>query len=267
MDHPCGASSAARISEAFALAKAFDSGPGLCVLPEDTREAASQMAADRALLDLLDAVELDGNPQAFLRHYQWAQPACTFGFSQRWNDVRAATEPEGTSLALARRPTGGGLVDHRADWTYALAVAPSQSFFHVTAQLAYQQLHLAIVEALQACGRDAKLQPCAPEKRFAGPNLACFAQPEIYDVICPRDGRKLAGAAQKRNRQGLLVQGSLDREACALDDWEHFFEAFCERLARLLVTPYDFGEAPEVWHDATRFWEDRFRADAWNRRR
>ncbi|MGF1448708.1 MAG: hypothetical protein ACFB20_04770 [Opitutales bacterium] len=225
------------------------------------------MAADLALLDLLDAVELNGNPRAFVRHYTWAAPAFTFGLSQRWEEVRQAAQALGTGVECVRRPTGGGLVDHRADWTYALAAAPSHPFGNAPAQLAYQQLHLALAEALAACGRPATLQPCAPEKRFSGPNLACFTQPEIYDVICPQSGRKLAGAAQKRTRQGLLVQGSLDRKACALSDWKPFYEVFCEQVARLLGTPYDFGEAPEAWRMASERHRATFACASWNQRR
>ena len=49
----------------------------------------------------------------------------------------------------------------------------------------------------------------------AGPAApgVCFQKAELYDVIDPTTGAKIAGAAQKRNKHGLLFQGSIWRPA------------------------------------------------------
>ncbi len=77
------------------------------------------------------------------RHYEWRTPAFTFGYSQKIGFVRAnlpsdlsaiasakaealAKEglPHSSTFDLCRRPTGGGIVDHRHDWTYSLVLPP-----------------------------------------------------------------------------------------------------------------------------------------------
>ena len=55
---------------------------------------------------------------------------------------------------------------------------------------------------------------------------------------------KIAGAAQKRNKHGLLFQGSVWKPAVARSiDWETFEVAFVERLARAL----DANPQPSPW--------------------
>jgi hypothetical protein len=61
-------------------------------------------------------------------------------------------------------------------------------------------------------------------------------------------GAKVAGGAQKRNKRGLLFQGSVWRPAAGALDWERFSEDFAARLAGALgadavPTPWpDFAE-------------------------
>ena len=86
------------------------------LLPTRTGAAAENMALDFLLLQRYP------DPAAFrFRHYEWRGPAFTFGFGQKIAWVRAQLAPEG-SVDLCRRPTGGGMVDHRRDWTYALVI-------------------------------------------------------------------------------------------------------------------------------------------------
>ena len=58
-----------------------------------------------------------------------------------------------------------------------------------------------------------------PETRPAGPGQ-CFVGAEKNDLLyC---GNKIAGAAQRRNRDGLLIQGSVQAKAIGIDRkaWE-----------------------------------------------
>ena len=55
------------------------------------------------------------------RHYGWRNPAFTFGFGQKAAWVREHLPP-GERFDICRRPTGGGIVDHRQDWTYTLVI-------------------------------------------------------------------------------------------------------------------------------------------------
>ena len=74
--------------------------------------AARNMACDEVLLE--SALRLG---QPVVRFYGWTEPAATFGYFQKYAEVEAMTELR----PLIRRPTGGGLVPHAADWTYSVA--------------------------------------------------------------------------------------------------------------------------------------------------
>src|ERR1700742_2074892 len=105
--------------------------------------AAHNMAMDEALLEGAGAI---GRP--VLRFYRWTEPAATFGYFQKYADIERWT----LLRPLVRRPTGGGLVPHDADWTYSLAVPPSNSWYELSATESYQRMHEWIRVAFQKMG-------------------------------------------------------------------------------------------------------------------
>lgn len=167
------------------LLEILDSGAG---------EPAFNMALDEALL--LTAAD---RGTAVLRFYGWTEPAATFGYFQRYEEVVGAT----LLRPLLRRPTGGGIVPHDRDWTYSLTVPPGDPWHTRRAVASYQRMHGWIVDAFARLGipTELALQPL-PE----GPGQ-CFVGHEKDDVLWK--GRKVAGAAQRRNHHGLLIQGSV----------------------------------------------------------
>jgi lipoate-protein ligase A len=215
-------------------------GAALAVLPLRYGGAPENMATDFLLLQ-----RWPGTPQPRFRHYEWRAPAFTFGYSQKLEFIRSQLPPDG-SFDLCRRPTGGGLVDHREDWTYTLVVPRGHPWEEMRASESYRRVHDAMAQALRAQGVAAELQKRMDDTdRPPGPEGVCFQRAEIYDVVTP-DGRKIAGAAQKRNKQGLLLQGSLWRPAVgAAVDWDRFGEDFVTLLGK------DMEAAPEPapWPD------------------
>ena len=163
----------------------LESGPG---------DPEFNMALDEALLA---TSALRGAP--VLRLYSWQHPAATFGYSQRWAEVRRLTPLR----PLIRRPTGGGLVPHAGDWTYSVVVPPAQPWHTLRARDSYRRMHGWIADSLNRIGVPVSL---AERSDPQGPGC-CFVGAEEADVLC--QGRKVAGAAQRRNRQGLLIQGSV----------------------------------------------------------
>lgn len=165
------------------------------------------MAWDEALLE---AAARLGRP--VLRFYGWSDAAATFGYSQRYAEVA-----EWTALRpLIRRPTGGGLVPHEADWTYSLVFPPGHPWHGLKATESYRRVHEWISAAFTRLHRATHLSPC---RRNEMPGQ-CFSGAEQFDVLA--DGRKIAGAAQRRNRLGLLIQGSVQPGGGAPEraDWE-----------------------------------------------
>jgi lipoate-protein ligase A len=170
-------------------------------------EPALNMALDEALLER--AAEL-GRP--VFRFYGWTEPAATFGYFQRYVEVATWTPLR----PLIRRPTGGGLVPHDADWTYSLAFPPQHFWYELPARESYRRVHLWIHAAFQTLGVPTGL---ATAKQEASPGQ-CFAGAEQFDLLWR--GAKVAGAAQRRNRAGLLIQGSVQPRGSgwARADWE-----------------------------------------------
>jgi lipoate-protein ligase A len=159
------------------------------------------MALDQALLEALPRL---GTP--VLRFYGWTEPAASFGYFQKYADAERAT----SLRPLVRRPTAGGLVAHDADWTYSLACPVTQAWYSLRAVESYRRMHEWIQSAFARLHVATEL---ASDDRKGRPGQ-CFAGYERFDLLWR--GRKIAGAAQRRTRDGLLIQGSvrpvMDRE-------------------------------------------------------
>jgi lipoate-protein ligase A len=208
----------------------------LHTLPVRTAGAAENMALDFLLLQRYPVPAA-----ARFRHYEWRTAAVTFGLSQTMDYVRAnlpssakATEggPAGETFDLCRRPTGGGIVDHRNDWTYCLVIPRAHALFDAPATQAYREVHAGLAAAMRALGEPVALQ----DKRHPteeGPTV-CFDRPELYDVLNTATGAKIAGAAMKRNKHGLLLQGSIEKSRVGVIDWLKFQDLFAGEIARAL---------------------------------
>ena len=170
-------------------------------------EAAFNMALDEALLESVSRL---GSP--VLRFYGWTQPAATFGYFQHYTEIERTT----LLRPLIRRPTGGGLVPHDADWTYSLAFPAGHAWHSLRAEESYKRVHEWIQAAFTRLGVATELAPCC-KKTATG---QCFIGHEKSDLLW--HGRKIAGAAQRRNKCGLLVQGSIQPPPVSLlrTDWE-----------------------------------------------
>lgn len=167
---------------------------------EAKRSAAGQMACDEAL------ARLSGFP--VLRVYRWADPAATFGYSQRFGGLPEAARV----LNPVRRWTGGGVVYHGEDLTLALVVPSTETFAGGRSDAVYRAIHEAWAGVLRGVCPGARLV-LPGECRSGG---VCFESPVEYDIV---DGtRKICGGALRRFRGGVLYQGSL--HCRGIDGWK-----------------------------------------------
>jgi lipoate-protein ligase A len=194
----------------------FQSGPG---------EPAWNMAVDEALLENAPQI---GKP--VLRFYGWTEPAASFGYSQHFAELERVT----MLRPLVRRPTGGGLVPHDSDWTYSLAFPPNHFWYSLKAVESYERVHLWIRDAFQKIGVATELSPCC-KKEIPG---QCFIGAEKSDVLWR--GRKIAGAAQRRTKTGLLIQGSVQPPPISLKrgDWENAMREVASTQFSVTWTPF-----------------------------
>ena len=166
--------------------------------------AAMNMAIDEALLEHAAVPSI--------RFYQWHSPALSFGYFGKFADVADYS----IERDLVRRWTGGGIVFHGDDLTYSIVIPASDTVFALSSLSLYEKIHCALCEAMATNGRAAELATVAALcERRSRINSAvidrryryCFANPVRADVMI--DDYKVAGAAQRRTRLGLLQQGSI----------------------------------------------------------
>ena len=169
------------------------------VLPRQAADAVANMAADLMLLESYPSPK-----NIRFRAYAWSEPAFTFGVSQSWAQYREIVPAR---YPLVRRSTGGGLVSHLEDWTFALVIPDGHPLFKADAMASYAAVHEALLQALVIQGQPVKLAPMpAGTRDFQSPD-DCAQRSEPIDLVRSDDGRMVAGAAQKRTRSGLLIEG------------------------------------------------------------
>jgi len=165
--------------------------------------AAMNMAMDEALLEYATI--------PLVRFYRWHSPALSFGYFGRFADV---TDYQ-SERDLVRRWTGGGIVLHGKDLTYSIIIPANDAVFDESSLAIYEKIHRALVDALSRVGKFAVVAggvdpggiAVATRAAVSASGYSCFANPVPADVMV--HGRKVAGAAQRRTRRGLLQQGSI----------------------------------------------------------
>ena len=228
------------------------------VLPRQTADGVANMAADYLLLEHYPRPD-----RIRFRPFAWSAPAYTFGVSQPWAKYHAQVPAH---HPLVRRCTGGGLVSHLDDWTFALVIPAGHPLYAADAMASYAAVHAALAAALQAQGQPVKLAPAPTgERPFRAPD-ACAQRAEPNDLVRSDDGRKVAGAAQKRTRSGLLLEGYVWRPFLSACDWSRFERDFTAALAAKLgsaPTPVTEPVYDQLDHETS--WA-RFNSREWNER-
>jgi lipoate-protein ligase A len=210
------------------------------------------MALDEALMECAPAI---GAP--VLRFYGWTEPAGSFGYSQRYSEIEKAT----MLRPLVRRPTGGGLVPHDADWTYSLAFPPEHYWYRLKAIESYERVHQWIQDAFARINVKTTLSPGTP-KALPG---QCFIGSEKFDVLW--FGKKIAGAAQRRTKTGLLIQGSIQPPPISLArmDWQ---TAMCKSAEQNFEVEWAHLQVQATLADATeRLKSSKYSQDSFNKSR
>ncbi|MDE3045979.1 MAG: lipoate--protein ligase family protein [Verrucomicrobiota bacterium] len=159
-------------------------------------------------LDAQLLAELEPGGLPILHFYDWARASATYG---HFIDLKKHLDLEKVKryrLALAKRPTGGGVVFHIWDFAFSFLMPADHPACSKNTLENYQFVNGIVLETV---AEHLALQPSLiPEPLPAlGPqcNHFCMARPTIYDVVY--EGKKVAGAAQRRTRQGYLHQGTI----------------------------------------------------------
>jgi lipoate-protein ligase A len=209
----------------------------LIILPDRRQHPFRNMEEDLLLLYR--------NPfpdSVILRHYGWEFPCWTCGYSQKFAFVQKTTG--GNEKTIFRRATGGGIVPHANDWTFSLVIGGQHPAFKNPPRELYSQVHKVIVETLLGFDIPATLHCCGDDIANATPAPECFRSPVLSDVLHSVTGEKIAGAAIKKTRNGILLQGSVQKLPIPDIDWLAFKTGFNEALAQALLAEPENTEWP-----------------------
>ena len=208
----------------------------------DPRSAALNMAIDESILDRATAPSI--------RFYKWDHPALSFGYFGKFADV-ANHERE---RDIVRRWTGGGIVFHGDDLTYSILIPASDPAFSESSMSIYEKIHIALRAALAINGQTYELAGNAAPKI----SESCFGNPVRADVLS--NGRKVAGAAQRQTRRGLLQQGSIQDVNLAADFQKTFASKLSDNWREQTISQCLLQRAKEIA-------DQKYAALAWLRRR
>ncbi|MDR2463684.1 MAG: lipoate--protein ligase family protein [Verrucomicrobiales bacterium] len=200
------------------------------------------MAIDEALLRLCAL--------PVLRFYQWTEPdAVSIGYFQPHADAHGRP--------FVRRYTGGGLVDHAGDFTYSVILSKDHPLTVSGTSRSYQLIHEAVAQGLQRIGATVRLAPADAEVSSS----ACFQKAVRHDVVAA-DAQKLAGAAQRRTREGCLHQGSV---RLANFTFTSLTRAIGEQLLPLLAADAQESSLSAAEQDkALTLERERYATELWN---
>lgn len=183
----------------------------------------------------IDEVLLERIAVPTLRLYYWQKPAVSFGYFIRHSIVAAIAK----GRDLVRRMTGGGIVEHGADLTYSLILPAEYPLATSAPRESYRAIHAAIAEWMARRNIETFLAP--PNASTAE---VCFEKAAEYDLLA--GAQKVAGAAQRRTRAGLLHQGSILYDGIGDKDRMEFPSAFSSQWIAEDADPGDLSAATQL---------------------
>ena len=228
------------------------SGTSWLLMESGPCDPAFNMALDEALLHAAPRLS-----RPVLRFYGWTEPAASFGYFQHYAEVERLVQLR----PLFRRPTGGGIVPHDGDWTYSLAFPPGSEWYALRAVESYRRIHEWIQAAFARLGFPTELATSC-RKAQAG---QCFVGHEKFDLLWR--GQKVAGAAQRRTRDGLLIQGSVQPPLPAprRPEWQ---QAMCAVAVEQGKVSWDaFQPDPRLKETAQALTNEKYSRQAFNEKR
>jgi lipoate-protein ligase A len=158
--------------------------------------------------DLLESIGEKTHP--ILHLYEWKGDSATFGYFIEPAEFLNMEGVAKRSLNLAKRPTGGGIVFHVWDFAFSVLVPAKCSLFSENTLENYEHVNRGVLNAVReflGSKKELTLTPVDIASLDESSRRFCMARPTKYDVML--EGRKIAGAAQRKRKEGFLHQGTI----------------------------------------------------------
>ena len=162
------------------------------------------MAVDEALLRHFDPA----HSLPVLRLYGWEPPAFSLGRFQKGEEALDLERCRAAGVAVVRRITGGGMIYHAEELTYAVVCAPAQIPGGRGVKESFRTLTRFLLHFYAGLGLGASwARERHPAEGLGRRTPLCFAGREEYDILV--DGRKIGGNAQRRLKDVIFQHGSI----------------------------------------------------------
>ena len=175
------------------------------ILDTGIHSAKENMSLDAELLETLDPHALP-----ILHFYDWEGDSATYGHFVKPEEFLNLEEARRRGLQLGKRPTGGGIVFHIWDLAFSVLVPAGHPRFSENTLDNYAFINNAVLAAVTAfLDHRPPLELISEDGRALDSSCSrfCMAQPNKYDVVL--NGKKIAGAAQRKTKKGFLHQGTI----------------------------------------------------------
>lgn len=177
----------------------------LSIIDTGVAEAEVNMKLDEELL-----LNLNPKGDPILHLYGWSRPSATFGFFIDPEKHLNLSQAQKYNLSFARRPTGGGIIFHIWDLAFSFLMPSAHPFFSLSTLDNYHFVNQAVLETVREFfGLKTSVELIPDSFPSIQPDCQnfCMAKPTQYDVVF--EGQKIAGASQRRRKQGYLHQGTI----------------------------------------------------------
>lgn len=196
---------------------------------------------------LLAEMHPDGDP--ILHFYEWQRPAATYGYFMKPEKLFRQTG----GLDIARRPTGGGVLFHLWDLAFSAIIPAHHHGYSDNIMSNYKFINDAVLVAVKRLldqNVSASLLPVDPLPLDEHAKHFCFAKPTKYDVMI--DGKKIAGAAQRKKRNAYLHQGSISIAPPSFEFLERLLPQETQVIYAMKLNTYALLRTPSQseFHDA-----------------
>jgi len=160
-----------------------------------TLSARENMAIDKALFENFS--------QPVLRLYTW-EKSFTFGISGDISELKDKEELQAYKENYAKRMTGGGILFHGNDLSYAL-ILPTSFMGKLNVKQSYEKICTFLLAFYSSVGLEALY--AKDTSVTISKNEFCQLGFEDYDILV--QGQKMGGNAQRRSRDIIFQHGSI----------------------------------------------------------
>lgn len=198
-------------------------------------DSGKNLAEENMSLDFKLLEELKPTDEPILHLYEWEKPSLTYGYFIKLDKYVNVKKLKEKNIEAARRPTGGGIVFHLWDLAFSFLMPAKHQYFFEKPVENYQFVNGLVKKTLwnfcqkfpsflqkKDCCQSFDAAYLTPEE--LGPLAFCMARPSKYDLIW--QGKKAAGAAQRKKRNGYLHQGTI---ALAYPDEKLLFDLLLDQ--------------------------------------